>query len=427
MTDSISHVSNYLVIVWVPIAALGCFICIVLLIYHLSQAITTDTANKTANINKKQNLFFYRTMSILTLLSMTGFTISIIIATINHFLCFFRFDQLTPVFYQLAKCCIYLGFSNRLYHVYRGNAIILTIYTILIIISYITLSMYGYISISHNKYEFNNIIICKKTFSNLFLITSMFTDVINTVFSLIYHYISPLVSEMNSLISDWKVSYNGRDLKYHVIKLSILTSVATITTILAHIISIISQTYVAFLLDIPVNMLCVMLMAPYYSSLYETMCCGTIECVGIFDTDNKSNKLKVAHKTHDNTQCRSNQDKGIESNNVESIKMDTTKIEDTQMSIEDIKSVAHINKQQDLKESEYEHTLGTAPEQTTITTYLSKESQTNASKLSDTVTVKSPEYDHMGSETQARIAKIKNNDTNEDMDTETKHCCLLFI
>eukprot|EP01083_Nonionella_stella_P070355 188182_1 len=294
MTTSYTDTPAHLLIFWISFAVLGNIISIMLLICHfyiyfkreIKETTTSRDRRQSTTIRTKQKSLFYKIMSLLTLLSMTAFTISILIATVNHFSCFLIFDKLSPVLYQFAKCCIYQGFIMRLYHVFNrnrsGHAIndkILASYGILIAMLYSVLCIWGYLDLQHDVYSFDNArtTVCKKTLSVLYLICSLSVDVTNTIVLLVA-YITPVMKIIKSLKIEFSAHHVGRDFRYPVTKISILTLVATVSSIAAHVISMTTTTYIAFVIDIPINVLCVMLMTPYYSRWYDKLCCGLIKC-----------------------------------------------------------------------------------------------------------------------------------------------------
>lgn len=54
--------------------------------------------------------------------------------------------------------------------------------------------------------------------------------------------------------------------------------IALVSSLLSHPISIITQSVYVYALDIPLNMLCVILTAQFYNKLYRKLCCGAIKC-----------------------------------------------------------------------------------------------------------------------------------------------------
>ena len=344
MATSFAKSFYYLLIIWPIIAFMAIIMCISLLIYHLytfyKREIKKTTTNNTNNNNsssntihrsKKEKGISYKFMQTLSILSMTAFTIAIIIATINHFICILSFDKLTPVFYQIAKGCIYCGFVMRLHHVYNrsqygGTEITLRIYFIILILEYSSLAIYGYITMSHTKHNINNLQICHKSHSWIYLICSLTADTINT-FICLRSYIRPLFKIMKSLRQRW--NYTGKDFTYPAILVSILTSVATLVSVLGHILCILTDTYITFLIDMSINTLCVMLMTFYYLDVYDKLCCGLIKCVALFASDRNNGKTENEKVENESNNDKTDKEKR---NKEKRLQRDSNKREETIMS-----------------------------------------------------------------------------------------------
>ena len=114
-------------------------------------------------------------------------------------------------------------------------------------------------------------------------------DAVNTI-ATIYAFAGPLYQIIHSLRKTYKRNFDDEKLKYPVIKISILTIFASSTSVITCIISGLTETNLAFCIDIPINSLCIMLMTNYYSGLYQKLCCGCIKCISLFD-----NKQKMEH------------------------------------------------------------------------------------------------------------------------------------
>eukprot|EP01084_Bolivina_argentea_P013861 25967_1 len=271
-------------VIYTTLAPIGAIVSVILTIYHFYQWFKREIFIK--NEKQKQSSL-YKLMFILTLVTLIGFTMAMCLGTINHYLCTSWMHKATVITYQPAKCCMYLIFITRLQYIYNKsiyafNVNLLKFYAALLIIIYSFLSIYGSINVDLyvNEVDLNgfHIVTCPLSHDLILLILSLSMDVINTVLTLV-GFVSPLMKIMKSLEKHYSKNYDNEDLKYPVIKISILTSVASVTTLLTHIISIISATDTAFSIDIPLNCLCIMLMTKYYKKLYKTLCCGLIKCV----------------------------------------------------------------------------------------------------------------------------------------------------
>ena len=115
-----------------------------------------------------------------------------------------------------------------------------------------------------------------------YLLISSSVDILNTIILLV-SYVGPLLQIMNSLMQQFNgklYSYNGKDLLNPVLEISIIISVATASSVIAHVISVYTETYIVFAIDIPINMSCAMLLAPFYGDgAYQRVCCGLIYTV----------------------------------------------------------------------------------------------------------------------------------------------------
>eukprot|EP01084_Bolivina_argentea_P141540 248703_1 len=262
-------------------------LCMGLLIIHCAYYYQHEWSSNNAQKPSK----FPRVVSILTLFTLLGYAINVTQGTISHFTCTVFIDKLSPLIYQSAKCCMYLIFILRIYYVYNQsiyaiNIIFLQIYAIILIVIYLSLSFYGYFAGSNHK---NSVVLlgyyitaCTRHHGDWFLFISLSMDAINTILTIIA-FITPLRKIMNSLKQKYRKNFNNENLKYPIIKISILTLFASITSILSHIISILTKTNVAFTIDIPINALCIMLMTSYYPKLYKRLCFVCITLISLFD------------------------------------------------------------------------------------------------------------------------------------------------
>ena len=115
-------------------------------------------------------------------------------------------------------------------------------------------------------------------------------DIILTFIAL-YVFTTPLIKILRALNSKYQKNNHDYDKDFTgpVIKIWILTSVSGITTLIAHIISILTLTNVAYGFDTPINCICIVLMSQYYSKSYEMSCCLLIKCINCCDKRHKEN------------------------------------------------------------------------------------------------------------------------------------------
>ena len=152
----------------------------------------------------------------------------------------------------------------------------INVYKVVSVVMYSALGIIGIFSIKHNEsiWVDINIAVCRKEYVS-YLLSSLLFDIGNTVL-LLFLYITPLMSIMRALQQDFNGkyhTYSGEDLKLPVVQISILASMATFSPVIAHIITVIAGTYIPFLMDTPINVLCVMLMAPFYrKEIYQRIC-----------------------------------------------------------------------------------------------------------------------------------------------------------
>lgn len=242
-------------------------------------------------------------MKILTTLSMIGFAISILIGGVNHFTCISMLSVWTPIFYQMGKCCIYIGLIMRILYLYsdlgavglytdlgavqlRSHRYIrfVQIYGILLLISCTVLGIFGSLSIeTHEQLAFGDgdgFIVCRDVYDKRYFSGSMFVDIVSTVV-LLTIYAFPLIIIMRYLkrkFNSESYSYSGKDFKDPLTKTFILILVSTVSSVSANAVALFAETDIVFFICIPLNMLCVMLMAPYYQQeTYERICCGFIK------------------------------------------------------------------------------------------------------------------------------------------------------
>ena len=213
-----------------------------------------------------------------------------------HFICNDWMAKLTPIVYGNARATMYLLYILRLHRVYKQsifafNKILLIISAILVIIMHLSVSIYGAISVTQDKHVwFGQIYTCHMRLTPLYTIMSLPMDIILTFIAL-YVFTTPLIKILRALNSKYPKNDHDYDKDFTgpVIKIWILTSVSGITTLIAHIISILTLTNVAYGFDTPINCICIVLMSEYYSKSYEMSCCLLIKCINCCDKRNKEN------------------------------------------------------------------------------------------------------------------------------------------
>lgn len=234
----------------------------------------------------------YKWIDIVTISTMTLFTLDMTTSIIAYFVCS-KYLITSPI-YQLAKCSMYILVLIRLHFLYNKsiyaiNKLSLQICGILVIIIYVSLSIWA--CFITRVYTFNYVIFgksitsCHRSYETTYLTVSLCLDVIEAIIVLIVFPL-PLIKIINSLNQNYPKEsvQNNKDLKYPVIKFSILTIICCMTTLIAHIICIPFATDIVFAIDITLNCLCVMLMTPYHQILYQKLCCGLIRCFSLCDT-----------------------------------------------------------------------------------------------------------------------------------------------
>ena len=240
--------------------------------------------------NKKHRSIVDVSMSILTILSMTGFTICISIGGPAVLTCNLLASKLPTIAYNIGKGCMYLVFTLRLHIVYNRsiyayNTKLLIIYGIWLIITYIFIAIFGFITISTKRYTISlfgdNFIVCNIPHDFYEILISGIMDLSNSLITLI-PFIIPIPKIIKSLNEKYTIQSRqmNQDLLHPAIKVLILTMVANITSIFAHVIAALTETVTPFFIDIPINSTCVMLMTLYYDKVYIKLCCGLIKVVG---------------------------------------------------------------------------------------------------------------------------------------------------
>eukprot|EP01084_Bolivina_argentea_P069244 126039_1 len=290
--------------IYIIIGVLGDITCMVLLLYHIYQFYKHEVS-KNGNSKSHPKSTAYKLMSVLTMSTVTFFTLTLIIGTSSHFICILSLDKVTPIIYNIAKCSMYLVFIMRLHYVYNKskyayNRRLLEIWSIILIVAEVSFGIYGYLEVFHYNHQFTifgyDVIVCQKSHGPILLFFTLSFEIINTITTL-FAFIRPLIKIMKSLQVNYE-NHTNKELKYPVIKTSILTLVASITTLFAIFVSIITDTDTAFIIDIPFNCLCIMLMTNYYSKWYEKLCCVLIKCISAFYGEQNIEENMTQHHVH---------------------------------------------------------------------------------------------------------------------------------
>ena len=188
--------------------------------------------------------------------------------------------------YQIAKGLMYIMFLMRLHIVYDTstyayNPRLLIMMSVLIILAQIGTGIYGSITFVRYMYTVNvferEIVTCATTLDIWFMAMLIPSETIIAI-GLLIAFIIPLYKLLKSMKDQPENVSQG--IRQSAIKLTILTAIALISSILSHPVSVLTKSTVVYGIDIPLNMLCVMLTTRYYSRLYKTICCGVIKCFG---------------------------------------------------------------------------------------------------------------------------------------------------
>ena len=80
----------------------------------------------------------------------------------DHFTCDEPSDRMTHVFYQLGKCCVYIGLSVRIAFLYSAPGLanekyllFLNVYKVVLVVIYSALVIIGIFTIKHNESKWN--------------------------------------------------------------------------------------------------------------------------------------------------------------------------------------------------------------------------------------------------------------------------------
>ena len=99
---------------------------------------------------------------------------------------------------------------------------------------------------------------------------------------------------------------------------------------MAHIISVLTLTNIAYGFDTPINCVCIVLMSKYYSKSYERLCCLVIKCVDYCDKRKKT-ESEMSNNIHTESH---NDDKEKEKGKNEESIFDTRTLQIAMSSIE---------------------------------------------------------------------------------------------
>lgn len=282
---------------------MGCVGSVGLIMIHITMVMkhrertVESTAKRNPRSPQTHAALLSSSMKILTTLSVIGFSISILLGGLSTFACIPMLGIWTPIFYQLGKCCIYIDLIMRILYLYSDleavglNTVRYTrfidSYKFLLVIGYVSLGTFGSLTIEHDEQSvFGGLTVCGRVHDQPYLVCSVVVNVANTII-LLTVYMGPLISIMRFLKLEFiskMYSYSGKDIKDHLTEISIPILMATISSVIAHLIAVLLGMYIFFAIDIPINMLCVMLMAPYFpKDTFRTICCGLIQCIELVD------------------------------------------------------------------------------------------------------------------------------------------------
>eukprot|EP01083_Nonionella_stella_P096204 270373_1 len=199
----------------------------------------------------------------------------------------FRIGCLT---YQTAKAMMYCLFVFRLHIVYKNsiyayNPRLLILWGTLIIILHAFMGIWGTITYIENTVQVHafgrELTSCWATLDAVYIWGTLALDVINTCITL-PAFIIPLV-RLNKALQQHEGNNDKlkqtQKLRYPAVKATAVTSVALLSSIGACILSFIVGTAVFFSFDIPLNVVCVMLLSDHYDSMYRSLCCLLIKCM----------------------------------------------------------------------------------------------------------------------------------------------------
>ena len=208
----------------------------------------------------------------------------------------FIFYSTAAVVYNLAKTTMYIIFLFRIHMIYYKskygyNPKLLIIWAIFMIITQISIGIYGTITFIEIPYstEMNG-----KTYNTynavlnpMYVLMLLATDIFESI-ALLLAFIIPLAKILKSL-KQYDSGKDLQDIKFPAIKVTSLTVIVLVSSLLAHVINFFSQSVTIYTFDIPLNAFCIMLTAPYYNELYRKLCCGVIKCFECCESSNEEN------------------------------------------------------------------------------------------------------------------------------------------
>eukprot|EP01083_Nonionella_stella_P162717 534402_1 len=194
----------------------------------------------------------------------------------------FRIGCLT---YQTAKAMMYCLFVLRLHIVYQNslyayNPRLLILWCILIIMLHMFTGIWGTFNYIENTVQVHafgrELTSCFPTLDAVFLWGTLALDIINTCVTL-SAFIIPLV-RLNNALQHGNLKQTQK-IRYPAVKATILTSVALLSSIGTCILSFSVGSAVFYSFDIPLNLICVMLLGDHYNFIYRSLCCLLIKCM----------------------------------------------------------------------------------------------------------------------------------------------------
>ena len=289
------------------------FICICLLIIHSTQCIRNRKKKKALQSNRQQQskMALQRKISIMTFIMIFLFAISPISIMISENLIFLKisaaksrlvFVQIAVCFFRAGKCIMYLIFVLKLHLLYGGTTyeykpLILRIFALLIILSTIIWIIFlpGAPKMEYTPYDipwsdskYDTIYKYHTYFSRLLIICAGINELISWSV-LIYAFMRPLRKLMKSVVVD---DESSKEFKFLATKATILTLSSVISSIFSYIfVAVWNVSIITNCFDMPFNCICIMLMNPYYETLYKRLCCGIISCVKCCNGENKKNHI----------------------------------------------------------------------------------------------------------------------------------------
>lgn len=287
---------------------LACILQLSMLSYHCYNVYKHEIASTTESPTEEKKSSLYRITTVLTIFFMIIYCLSTSTGLIQTFDCHKggKFLGWACLLYQTAKALMHIIFLIRLHIVYRCstyayNPKSLIICAIFIIITQIASGIYGSMTYIKHKYTVNvfkrKMITCTTTLDVRYIAMVLPLDLIITT-GLLIAFIIPLYKLLKSMQNQHKNA--TQDIEQSAIKLTILTVIALISSLLSHPISVFTDSTFIYGMDIPLNMLCVMLTSSYYCKMYKILCCGAIK---VCDSMNGQNLRETLSRTISRAKC----------------------------------------------------------------------------------------------------------------------------